>query len=440
MSVRLGENADFESSMNGTGTVHAYGYDLAGRRTAVGGSYARTNVPPAAPTASYNLNNQLTNWNGATLTYDANGNLTNDGTNTYMWNARNQLVTISGSVNANFQYDAFGRRVSKTINGTTQFLFDGVNPVQEISGSSAAANLLTGGIDEVFQRTDLAGARSFMTDALGSTVALADSTGTVQSSYTFEPFGNTTVTGAATTNSFAYTGRELDSTGLYFYRARYYNPQLQRFISEDPLGFSGGDANLYGYVGNGPANFRDASGMNRGCFTTACGGVPDSSPLKGRKPPRRRGLPPGWYRCDVNGVRVAGGEFGCDGRGHIYPAPLGNLSDPIFNAFEIGALTLGVGAASGLFEGAAESGAEGLVEDAVDVTFGHGARHLAGTGLAQDAVESAISADIQNIVANSTATGNFWGQVVVDGQTIVYRAFTLADGTINIGTYTVGVP
>src|SRR5439155_19367296 len=209
MSVRLGENADFESSMNGTGTVHAYGYDdLAGRRTAVGGSYARTNVPSAAPTAAYNFNNQLTNWNGATLTYDANGNLTNDGTNTYMWNARNQLVTLSGSVNANFQYDAFGRRVSKTIGGTTQFLYDGVNPVQEISGTSASPNLLTGGVDEYFQRTDSAGARNFLTDALGSTVALADSTGTLQTQYTFEPFGNTSVTGTATTNSFAYTGRE----------------------------------------------------------------------------------------------------------------------------------------------------------------------------------------------------------------------------------------
>src|SRR6059058_3107424 len=114
MSVRLVGNPDFESSMNGTGTVHAYGYDLAGRRTAVGGSYARTNVPSAAPTAAYNLNNQLTNWNGATLSYDANGNLTNDGTNTYMWNARNQLVTISGSVNANFRNDAIPVRRCKS--------------------------------------------------------------------------------------------------------------------------------------------------------------------------------------------------------------------------------------------------------------------------------------------------------------------------------------
>lgn len=244
---------------NTLGTL-SYAYDVAGRRTVVGGSYARTDVPQAASTATYNVNNQLTSWKGATLTYDANGNLTSDGTNTYTWNARNQLVSISGGVNASFQYDAFGRRVSKTIGGTTQFLYDGANPVQEIAGSTASANLLTGGVDEYFQRTDSAGARSFLTDALGSTLALADSTGTVQTSYTFEPFGNTTVAGSSTTNSFAYTGRELDASGLYFYRARYYSPLLQRFISEDPVGFNGG-INIYAYAGNNAVSNDDPFGL-----------------------------------------------------------------------------------------------------------------------------------------------------------------------------------
>src|SRR6266446_3118139 len=198
-------------------------------RMGVGGSYARTGTPQAAPSATYNVNNQLTQWKGASLTYDANGNLTSDGTNTYTWNARNQLVSISGGASASFQYDPFGRRVSKTIGGMTQYLYDGANPIQEISGTTASANLLTGGVDEYFQRADLTvGARSFLTDALGSTLALADSTGALQTQYTFEPFGSTQVTGPATTNSFAYTGRELDSTGLYFYRARYYAPHFQR--------------------------------------------------------------------------------------------------------------------------------------------------------------------------------------------------------------------
>jgi RHS repeat-associated protein len=246
----------------GTNTLGnlTYAYDLAGRRTGVSGSYARTGTPQAASSATYNVNNQLTQWKGASLTYDANGNLTSDGTNTYTWNARNQLVAISGGASASFQYDPFGRRVSKTIGGQTQYLYDGANPVQEISGTTASANLLTGGVDEYFLRTDSAGARNFLTDALGSTLALADSTGTLQTQYTFEPFGNTQVTGTATTNSFAYTGRELDATGLYFYRARYYNPALQRFISEDPIGFNDGDSNLYAYTRNSPTNHTDASG------------------------------------------------------------------------------------------------------------------------------------------------------------------------------------
>jgi RHS repeat-associated protein len=247
---------------NGSTTLGnlTYAYDLAGRRAGLGGTYARTNTPQAASSASYNADNQLTQWKGASLTYDSNGNLTSDGTNTYTWNARNQLVSISGGVTAMFQYDPFGRRVSKTISGTTQFLYDGVNPVQEISGSSASANLLTGWVDEYFQRTDSAGARSFLTDVLGSTLALADSTGTVQTSYTFEPFGNTSVSGSTTTNSFAYTGRELDATGLYYYRARYYSPALQRFLSEDPIGFGGG-INKYAYVGNNPTALKDAFGL-----------------------------------------------------------------------------------------------------------------------------------------------------------------------------------
>ena len=142
----------------------------------------------------------------------------------------------------------------------TQYLYDGVNPVQEIFGTSAPANLLTGGVDEYFQRTDSVGARNFLTDALGSTLALTDSTGAVQTSYTLEPFGNTTITGSATTNSFAFTGRELDPTGLYFFRARYYSTATQRFLTEDPARFAGG-ANLYAYAANSPVNLVDPSGL-----------------------------------------------------------------------------------------------------------------------------------------------------------------------------------
>ena len=105
-----------------------------------------------------------------------------DGSRTFIWDARNRLSAISGGVSAAFTYDALGRRLAKTVAGVTrQFVYDGLNPVQERSGGPAVANLLTGsGIDEFFRRTDSTGDRDFITDALGSTVALTDSTGTTQ--------------------------------------------------------------------------------------------------------------------------------------------------------------------------------------------------------------------------------------------------------------------
>jgi RHS repeat-associated protein len=85
----------------------------------------------------------------------------------------------------------------------------------------------------------------------------------VQTEYTYESFGRSTVTGAINSNSYRYTGREDDGTGLYYYRARYYNPVLQRFLSEDPRGFAANDLNLYAYVGNNPTTFFDPLGEER---------------------------------------------------------------------------------------------------------------------------------------------------------------------------------
>jgi RHS repeat-associated protein len=196
--------------------------------------------------------------------YDLNGNLTSDGSDTYTWNARDELTAIGGSTSATFAYDALGRRRAKTVSGTTtDFLYDGWSLVQELSGGSPTANLLGGtGIDEILTRTDGTGTMSFLADPLGSNVALADSNGTVQTSYTYDPFGQATVTGAATNNSVTFTGRESDGTGLMFYRARYYDPRRQRFLEGDPVGFGGGSVNLYTYVNNRPTMLTDPTGKN----------------------------------------------------------------------------------------------------------------------------------------------------------------------------------
>jgi YD repeat-containing protein len=168
----------YKQGMSTLGTL-TYGYDANGQRTSVGGSYARTGLPAALVSATYDDANQIATFGGTSFSYDDNRNLTGDGVQSFTWNARNELASLTGPVNGSFAYDAFGRRRSKTVGGTTtQFLYDGLNPVQELSGGSPTANLLTGlSIDEYFTRTDASGVRNFLTDALGSTVALADGSG-----------------------------------------------------------------------------------------------------------------------------------------------------------------------------------------------------------------------------------------------------------------------
>jgi RHS repeat-associated protein len=274
-----------------------YAYDAAGNRRQVGGTWARTNLPSAVSAASYNAGNQQLTFGSNTMSYDHNGNLATladgTGTTTYTWDSRDRLTALAGpGLMASFGYDGVARRRTKTINGTrTDFLYDGLNPVQEKDGAAVLANLVTGlGIDEFFTRTDVTGARHLLSDALGSVIALSDSGGAVQTEYAYEPFGRTTLTGATSPNSFQYTGRERDGTGPYYYRARYYHPGLQRFISEDPFGFAGGDWNLYAYVRDNPVRYRDPLGLcvtddPADCFPPPGPPPGGPGPLGGRKDP-----------------------------------------------------------------------------------------------------------------------------------------------------------
>jgi RHS repeat-associated protein len=238
-----------------------YEYDASGNRVGVGGSFARTLLPDAAATSAYDAGNRQLAFGEADLAYDLNGNLASDGENTYTWNARNQLAAITGPIASTFGYDGFGRRQSKTIAGMrTDFLHDGVNALQELRGGEVT-DLLTGlNIDEHLSRTGASGTRSFVADALGSTVALIADAGMAKTEYTYSPFGETTSTGASTGNPFDYTGRESDGTGLKYYRARYYHPRLARFLGEDPIGFAGG-LHLYAYADNNPTTLKDPLGL-----------------------------------------------------------------------------------------------------------------------------------------------------------------------------------
>lgn len=240
-----------------------YTYDAAGNRFSADRATGTASLlPSAVASAAYDAANEQTAFAGATLTYDANGNLTNDGVNTYQWDARNRLIGMSGGATASFAYDPLGRRASKTINGaSTQFAYDGNDIAAEIGGGTVGANYLRSlNIDEPFIRQTAIGNEHYHTDALGSSLALSDASGAFVATYEYEPFGKTTATGSSS-NALQYTGRENDGTGLYYYRARYYSQKLQRFLAEDPIGFSAGDINLYQYVSNGPVGSRDPHGL-----------------------------------------------------------------------------------------------------------------------------------------------------------------------------------
>jgi RHS repeat-associated protein len=252
----------------GTTTIGdlTYSYDNGGQIIAQNGSLARTSLPPATTVnAVHDANNRLTSWNGQAITYDAQGNMLARGGKTFTWDTRNRLTGIAGGTTASFSYDAMDRRITKavplTANTATQLTYDGANPVVEKQGATVTGTNLTGfDMDSYLTRKDGATETYPLTDHLGSTIAQTDSAGAIVTSYTYEPYGATTQAGTTSTNPHQYTGRENDGTGLYFYRARYYDPQLMRFISEDPIGLAGG-VNSYGYVEGDPIGQNDPLGL-----------------------------------------------------------------------------------------------------------------------------------------------------------------------------------
>ncbi|QKT03787.1 RHS repeat-associated core domain-containing protein [Ectothiorhodospiraceae bacterium 2226] len=209
----------------------------------------------------------LTHFNGHALHYDPNGNLvereTDAGSVYYTWDAGDRLIAIQGPHGyAAFRYDHAGRRIEKTVNGhSVQYLYDGLQAVAELQGGALGAVYHTGlMIDEVLARYSAEGDRAHLTDLLGSVLALTDEDGSVSTRYHYSPYGEVLSAGEASDNPLQYTGRENDQTGLYYYRARYYDPVLKRFVSRDPIGLGGG-LNFYAYVGGSPIGYVDPEGQ-----------------------------------------------------------------------------------------------------------------------------------------------------------------------------------
>ena len=243
--------------------TESYAYDQLGNRSS----------SHLSATYSTNSLNQLTADSVFNYAYSPSGNLitktkrsTGEST-TYIYDAEDQLVQVSfpDNTTASYVYDGLGRRIQKTAAGQiTRFVYDSQDIIAEYNSANTLSVRYVYGTrtDEVVAVQRNSAISLVDTDASGSVVRISGGPVT-QSTVAYDTFGRTVAqTGTATSRMFQ--GREFDAeTGLYYYRARYYDPQIGRFLTQDPLAYSGG-LNLYSFVLNNPLNLTDPSGLEVG--------------------------------------------------------------------------------------------------------------------------------------------------------------------------------
>ncbi|TMK38819.1 MAG: RHS repeat-associated core domain-containing protein [Actinobacteria bacterium] len=283
------------------GQAQTYGYDSVARLTGVGannsafgydtGDNPTTSSVGSAPSVAqaFDAANQLTSTGqgtGAqrTFAYDPQGNRTTvtDAANnqtSLTYDQADQLANYaSGSVSAQYVYDADGLRQTKTVNNTlTNAAYDlsGSLPLQIEDGPNA---YLTGPGGLPIEQIAPGGTVLYYShDQQGSTTALTDQSGSTAATYSYDPYGNPTgATGTATT-PFGYEGQYTDpETGLQYLRARYYDPTTAQFINRDPI--EARTRQPYGYAGQSPTNYGDPSGKASaaaiaGAADTTCAGT-----------------------------------------------------------------------------------------------------------------------------------------------------------------------
>jgi RHS repeat-associated protein len=208
-----------------------------------------------------------------TYSYDYNGNLlqkvskSSGTTTTYTYDYDNRLVQVAfPGTTAQYSYDALGRRIEKNVNGAiTQYVYDGANIVTEYDGSGNVKAKYTHNLtlDDPLAVQQGSDTFYYHKDGLGSVTDLTDASGKVIKRYRYRGFGEIYSESGTLVQPYIFTGRENDpETGLYYYRARYYDPRAGRFITKDPIRFAAGDVNLYRYVQNNPVNFIDPDGLS----------------------------------------------------------------------------------------------------------------------------------------------------------------------------------
>jgi RHS repeat-associated protein len=277
---------------NFNGTVTTYGYDdadglislenkrpdssiIATYQFILDGNGNRTETiqnEPLAPilntdTVSYTYNDRKNRLQTAGMTgfgYDDEGQLSSGYGNSFSFDNEHRLVSIGSS--SQFLYDGIGNRLKAIRNGVeTRYIYDaGGNLLAEADGSNNITKYYIHGLGLMAVVTPTDQVYCYHFNAVGSTIALTDQSQTMVNKHAYDSFGNVVNQEETVPQPFKFVGQHgvmTEPNGFYYMMARYYDPNVGRFISEDPIGFDGGDVNLYGYVGNNPVNLIDSSGL-----------------------------------------------------------------------------------------------------------------------------------------------------------------------------------
>ena len=248
-----------------------YTYDVVGNRVSEKNGSGTTYY-------TYDADDRLLTAGGTGYNYDNNGNLIRKinapGTTRYEYDYENRLtkVTLPDASQVTYQYSPLGDRLSKTDkDGTTNYLYDFENIFYEpedilmeldAAGTQKARYTHGPGVDKPVSISRGGATLYYLFDGLGSVTSLTDVNEDIVASYKYDAFGKILEETGAVENPYKFTGREHDEeTGLYFYRARYYDATVGRFLSKDSLMSEMRIAgNLYNYVDNNPVNVIDPSG------------------------------------------------------------------------------------------------------------------------------------------------------------------------------------